>query len=380
MSSNIDNYKIREGSAGLSDGGKNYKKKRSVGKTLLKIFCYFLCAVLGLGTGIALYVFRLMGAVGFVNTPFVSKGQYETIDFADLDNVDLNSGNVSSSWADGGHTRVYVNPNYPIKKVSQRDSKVENILVFGVDSRGTDDVNCRADAILVVSIDKRTDTLKMISLMRDTGVTIEGRSSTDKLTHAYAYGGVGLLINTINDNFGLDIQRFVMLDFGSSSEVIDLVGGVDIEVSANEVKYANQSINEENMLLGTNVPLLTHEGLQTLCGVQATSWARIRKLDSDYVRSSRQRTLALALIKKVSEFGRLEQVALLEDSAGVFETNMNAMDMMRIALAATDVLGSVEQYRVPCDGMFTVQQNPWMMYVDWDKQLPDLSRFIWGDA
>ena len=66
----------------------------------------------------------------------------------------------------------------------------------------------------------------MISLMRDTGVKIEGRSATDKLTHSYAYGGVGLLINTINDNFGLDIQRFVMLDFGSSSGIIDMVGTI----------------------------------------------------------------------------------------------------------------------------------------------------------
>ncbi|MBP5493100.1 MAG: LCP family protein [Clostridiales bacterium] len=349
-------------------------------KLAIKIVCYILCAVLGLSTGVVLYVYKLLGAVGFVNTPFVNKSQYETIDFDDLDNIDLSSGDVTSSWANGGHTKVYVNPKYPIKKVAQKDKKVENILVFGVDSRGTDDVTCRADAILIVSIDHRSNSLKMISLMRDTGVEIEGRSSTDKLTHSYAYGGVGLLINTINENFGLDIQRFVMLDFGSSSDIIDLVGGVEIEVTASEVKYANQSINEENMLLGTNVPLLTHEGLQTLNGVQATSWARIRKLDSDYVRSSRQRTLAIALIKKVASLGRLEQTALLEDSAGMFETNMNAMDMMRVALSAIEVIDTIEEYRAPCDGMFTVQQNPWMMIVDWDAQLADFHKFIWGDS
>lgn len=371
MSSNTMDARTRERSGA--------KPKKSGKRIAIKILCYVLCAVLGLGTGVILYIYKLMGAVGFVNTPFVNKSQYETIDFDDLDNIDLNSGDVTSSWANGGHTRVYVNEKYPIKKVAQKDKKVENILVFGVDSRGSDDVQCRADAILIVSIDHRNNELKLISLMRDTGVAIEGRSSTDKLTHAYAYGGVGLLINTINENFGLDVQRFVMLDFGSSSDIIDLVGGVEINVTASEVKYANFSINEENMLLGTNVPLLTHEGLQTLNGVQATSWARIRKLDSDYVRSSRQRTLAIALITKVASLGRLEQTALLEDSAGMFETNMNAMDMMRIALSAIEVMDTIEEYRAPCDGMFKVQENPWMMLVDWDAQLDDLHKFIWGE-
>ncbi|MBO7565303.1 MAG: LCP family protein [Clostridiales bacterium] len=356
------------------------KPKKSTGKLVIKILCYILCAVLGLGTGISLYVYKLMGAVGFVNTPFVSKDKYETIEFDDLDNIDLDDGDVASSWKEGGHTRVYVNPKYPIKKVAQKDSKVENILVFGIDSRGTDDVTCRADAILVVSIDHRTDSVKMISLMRDTGVKIEGRSSTDKLTHSYAYGGVGLLINTINDNFGLDIQRFVMLDFGSSSNLIDMVGGIEIDVTPGEVKYANHNIQEESELLGRDVPLLTHGGVQTLDGVQATSWARIRYLDSDYVRSGRQRTLAIALMNKVASYGRLEQTALLEDSAGMFETNMNAMDMMRVAISAMEVLGNVREYRAPSDGMFRVQENPWMMIVDWDAQLKDLHRFIWEES
>ena len=361
------------------DSNSKTPKKKSAVKILIKVLCFILCAVLGLGLGAFIYVYKTLGAVGFVNTPFVDKSQYETIDFDNLDDIDLDSGDVASSWKDGGHTRVYVNKKYPIKKVSQKDSKVENILVFGVDSRGTNDVTCRADAILVVSIDKRRDCVKMISLMRDTGVKIEGRSATDKLTHSYAYGGVGLLINTINDNFGLDIQRFVMLDFGSSSDIIDMIGGIEIDVTAGEVKYANQNIREENSLLKTNVPYLTHGGRQTLNGVQATSWARIRSLDSDYARSGRQRTLAIALMHKVASYKKTAQIALLEDSAGMFETNMNAMDMMRVALDAVDVLGDVKEYRAPADGMFKVQDNPWMMIVDWDSQLADLHRFIWEE-
>ena len=79
------------------------------------------------------------------------------------------------------------------------------------------------------------------------------------------------------------------------------------------------------------------------------------------------------MMQKVGDLGRLEQTALLEDAAGMFETNMNMLDMMRIALSAIEVLGTIDEYRAPADGMFTVQQDPWIMFVDWDAQLADLT-------
>ena len=85
-------------------------------------------------------------------------------------------------------------------------------------------------------------------------------------------------------------------------------------------------------------------------------------------------------MKKVASYGKVDQAALLEDSAGMFETNMTAMDIMRVALDAMDVLDNVKEYRAPADGMFRVQDNPWMMIVDWDTQLADLHRFIWEEA
>lgn len=358
----------------------NENERKSSKKTIvIKVVCYILVALLGLGIGSFSYLYKVLGGFIFVNTPFVSADDYETIDIGALDDVEISDGDTTSSWADGGHTRVYVNEDFPIKKVAQKDKDVENILVFGVDSRGSDDYKCRADAIMIVSLDKNTNCVKLISLMRDTGVTIEGRSSTDKLTHSYAYGGVGLLINTINDNFGLDIQRFVMLDFNSSANIIDLVGGVTIDVQAGEVKYANHSINEQNMLLNSNTELLSHAGAQSLNGIQAIAWSRIRYLDSDFVRSSRQRVLATALMQKVANMGRLDQMALLEDSAGMFETNMTSVDLMRVGLDAVDLLGTMKEYRVPVDGMYTVQSNPWMMLVDWERQLDELHAFIWEE-
>jgi len=233
---------------------------------------------------------------------------------------------------------------------------------------------------MIVSMDNNTKSVKLISLMRDSGVTIEGRSSVDKLTHSYAYGGVGLLINTINDNYGLDVQRFVMLDFSSASDVIDLVGGINIDVQANEVKYANQSIFEENVLMDINMPYLTSAGYQNLNGVQAIAWARIRHADSDFVRTSRQRAVATALMKKVASLNTVQQLAVLEDSAGMFETNMTQADLLRVGTVAVKLIKNIVEYRIPDDGLYKIQENPWMMIIDWEEQIPRLHEYIWGTS
>jgi len=361
-------------------GGNAPKTKKTRKQKILKVIAYILLCTFGLTLGAFVYGYQLLGKVGYTAVAVVNKDDYDTVDIGSLDNLDAENGDTTSSWAQGGHTKVYVDENFPIKKVAQKDPNVENILVFGVDSRGTDDVDCRADAVMIVSLDTKTKTIKLISLMRDCGVTIEGRSSTDKLTHSYAYGGVGLLINTINDNFGLDVQRFVMLDFSSSSDLIDMVGGIDIDVQPIEVKYANESINEENMLMGTSAALLTNSGVQTLDGIQAIAWSRIRHADSDFVRTSRQRTVATTLMKKVASMNTIQQLAFLKNSAGLFETNMTQADLFRLGTVGVSLVGHIVEYRIPDDNLYTIQEDPWMMLIDWEQQIPRLHEYIWGTS
>ena len=361
--------------------GSAGKIQKPLKKRIITILVYVLIAVVGLSAGGGIYLYQMLGKIGYTAVKVVSADDYKTVDIGSLDSLDAeSSGNTSAAWSEGGHTKVFVDPDFPIKEVAQKDKNVENILVFGVDSRGTEDIDCRADAIMIVSLDKNTKTIKLISLMRDCGVTIEGRSSVDKLTHSYAYGGVGLLINTINENFKLDIQRFVMFDFNSSSDLIDLVGGVDIDVQANEVKYANQSIEEENILMGDSVPFLTDAGLQTLDGIQAIAWARIRHADSDFVRTSRQRTVATALMKKVASQNYLAQLSILEKSAGVFETNMTQADLLRLGTTGIGLIKNIVEYRIPDDGLYSIQENPWMMIINWDAQIPKIEEYIWGGS
>ena len=352
------------------------KKKKSLGRTLVR----FLCIILGLILGVFLYFYIKLGRT-YIYIPTVSSEEYATLELKAGES--LTGGDVTSAWKDGGHTRVFFDPKHPIIEVKQKDPDIENILVYGIDSRKVSDYKCRTDSMIIVTINKRDNTVKLTSLMRDIGVYIGDTDATagkklKKLNSAYVYGGVGLMINTINRTFDLDIQRFVMLDFTSAAAVIDLCGGVDITVSADEVKYANEFIDYQNKWTGSKSPKISSSGRQTLNGVQAVAWSRIRYLDSDFVRTSRQRTIAQALIEKVGDMNYFEKIRLLEKSTGMFETNMQPKDLMRVGYYGAKGAHGLKQYRVPEDKMYTVQKNPWMMIIDFKETNAKLHNFIWG--
>ncbi len=336
---------------------------------------FILLAVLGLLTGFFIYVLILLGQP--LRTAINIVDNYDPISLDDIQLADDDLTDIP--WEAGGRTRVYVNPDFPIRKVEQKDDKIENILVFGVDSRGPSNIVCRADSLIIVTVDRRHDTIKLTSIMRDVRVNIEGRSNPDRINAAYAYGGVGLLINTINETFDLDIQRFAMFDFWSAASLIDSLGGVDLEVTDAEIPHLNHNLKEMNDLTGQMVPDVTEAGELHLNGAQAIAWARIRKLDSDYMRTSRQRTVMMRLISKYSTASVSSLIGLANNGLSAFETNMTNADMVRIAINSMPASQDIQQYRVPQDGMYQVNPNPWMMIVDYNKQVPALQEFIYGD-
>ena len=355
-----------------------YAQPSQVKHPVRRFLLYFLLALFGLLTGLILYVLILLGQPLRTQIGFADDDDFEPIS---LDDVVLEEEVELLPWDQGGRTRVNVHPDFPIRRVKQKDPKIENVLVFGVDARSTEEVVSRADSIIVVTIDERHGAIKLTSIMRDTQVTIEGRSQKDKINASYAYGGVGLLINTVNETFDLDIQRFAMFDFWSAASLIDSIGGVEVTIQEAELQYLNRNLNEQLRLLGQpdKSSPVEEPGLQNLDGSQAIAWARIRKLDSDIVRSSRQRTVMMAMIEQFSDASATSMLSLMNSGLSVFETNMRNTDMIRVGLNALPEAKQIYEYRVPEDGFYTVQPNPWMMVVDWDKQNPALHDFIWGD-
>ena len=349
--------------------------ERAAGGRIGRFLGYLFLALSGLAVGFFIYFFILMGQPLRTRIAIVDTFEPISLDAVSLEDEDGNA----VSWEQGGRTRVYVHESFPIRKVAQKDPDIENILVFGVDSRGSGNIVSRADAMIVVTVDKTHKSIKLTSLMRDTRVDIAGRSQPNRLNTAYAYGGVGLLINTINDTFDLDIQRFAMFDFWSAASLIDALGGVELDIRSEEIPYLNANLNEMNRLTGQNSPQITEAGNQELDGQQAISWARIRKLDSDYVRTSRQRTVMMTLIGKYSDATISSLVAMTSSGLAAFETNMKNADLIRLGINALPLTGEILEYRVPADGMYRVNPNPWMMIVDLDRQVPALHAFIYGD-
>lgn len=175
-----------------------------------------------------------------------------------------------------------------------------NVALFGVDSReGELTQGTRSDCIIVASLNNKTKEIKMVSVYRDTLLDLS-EGTMQKCNAAFSYGGPTLAINMLNMNLDLDIQNYVAVDFAVVSEVVDLVGGVEIDVQEDEVDGVNEYIDETASVAGKEGHYLDHAGVQTLDGVQATTYARIRHTDGgDYKRTERQRLIIEKIAAKL---------------------------------------------------------------------------------
>ena len=286
------------------------KKKKSLG---LKIFIGFLCiliAVVVVGGG---YI------IGLINK---------------MDNVDLNKDNLGIVEDD---LKEYDNVN-----------KIKNIALFGLDS--TDGETGRSDSIMIATIDSVHNKLKLTSIMRDSYVNIDGYGM-DKINHAYAYGGPELSIRTINENFGLNIEDFVSVNFSSLPVIIDILGGVDIEITSEELEHINNYIDSLNSVEGTYSSHVTSTGLNHLDGIQALAYSRIRYTSGgDYKRTERQRTVLEALFTKLTSASISSYNSLLNEVLPYIKTNMNTADILSLGTKVLGIGNNLEQDRFPRDG------------------------------
>ena len=176
-----------------------------------------------------------------------------------------------------------------------------NIALFGIDSRDNNlERGNRSDCIIIASINNDTKEVKLISVYRDTYVQIDG-FGLDKITHAYSYGSAQLAISTLNKNLDLNIKEFVTVNFDAVAEAVDALGGIDINIETQEeMKYLNSYIAETSKVTGITSEKLTKTGKQTLDGVQAVAYSRIRYTEGgDYKRAERMRTVIQAMVEKL---------------------------------------------------------------------------------
>lgn len=216
-------------------------------------------------------------------------------------------------------------------QVEENLSGYRNIALFGIDSRDSSlGKGNRSDCIIIASINNDTKEVKLISVYRDTYVNIEGHG-LDKITHAYSYGEAPLAIKTLNENFDLNITEFATVNFDAVAEAINALGGVTINVQPEEVKYINSYIDETSKVTGLTTEKVKASGAQTLDGVQAVAYSRIRYTEGgDYKRAERMRTVVEAMVEKFKTKSIGEMNQIIDKVLPEVYTNITASDIFSL--------------------------------------------------
>ncbi len=279
--------------------------------------------------------------------------------------------NPNNSFGTAKNAVSVYSKKYPIYSVEQRDKDIVNILVMGTDARDVTIERGRIDTMMIVSYNKKTAEVKMVSLLRDSLVPIEDHG-WNRLNTAYAFGGAGLAINTMNDLFGLDLQSFVVVDFTGAAEFIDKLGGVDVNLTQAEVDYYSQFINQELVV-----------GVNHINSRLAMAHMQNRTTDNDFGRARRQRDVITAVMKKITTEMSLSEITELIDYAmSIVKTNISATTLVSLAASvlvdASKLTFSSQQVPYADSYQFAWYNRMAIISFDIDEAKTRVNEFIYG--
>lgn len=207
-----------------------------------------------------------------------------------------------------------------------------NIALYGVDSReGKMDIEAHSDALMVASINNKTKDVKLVSVYRDTYLD-NTNGEYRKATECYYFGGAERSMNMLNKNLDLNITDFVTIDFSGLADVIEILGGIEIDVQEDEIQWINGYQEEGSQVTGREIVPVTQAGLQTLNGLQAMSYCRIRyTAGSDYKRTERQRTVLEKILQKAKTMDLLKLNALIDEMTPHILTSLSTTEILGLA-------------------------------------------------
>lgn len=220
-----------------------------------------------------------------------------------------------------------------------------NILLVGVDARETE-VGSRSDTMMLVTLDNKNGQIKLTSFLRDSYVDVAGRNRWSKLNSAYFRGGIQMLVDTLELNFGVEIPYYALVDFEIFMTIVDELGGINVDVTEKESYYTYHSGS-------VGVPVRIEAGEDVLLnGQQALWYSRIRYLDSDFMRTKRQRKVISAIVEKALTKEIPELLDLAETIIPLVKTNLDSDKILEVGIDA--VLDKaytypIVQHRIPAD-------------------------------
>lgn len=257
--------------------------------------------------------------------------------------------------------RLYTN-------ASMHDDSIMNVLIIGSDSRSIDERG-RTDSMILLSIDKKTDKITMTSFMRDMYVEIPN-NGWNKLNAANVYGGPELLMDTIELNFDIRVDKYIYIDFYSFVDIVDAVGGIEIDVSDEEAAGMKAPMAEQNNIMdkpeGTDY--LSSGGKLNLNGNQALAYARLRYVgNADFERTERQRTVLNKIKEKAVTFNPFKLDKIAKASLSHLTTNMSKTEMQLLANRLPFIIKyDTAELRLPEENMYTYGSHDGQSTLDVD--------------
>lgn len=250
------------------------------------------------------------------------------------------------------------------------DRNVKNILLLGTDERSEDlSEAARSDAMLILSLNKKTDAIRLISLERGMSVKLpDGRN--DLLTHAFRYGGPKWVLDCVKVHFRLDIDSYVRVNFDIFEKLVDAVGGVDIELTDREASAMNGEINTNTLPLSRRVKA----GMNHLDGFEALQYCRLRFIDSDWVRVERQRNTIKAIKDRCADMSLTELDDAVDKVLPLVQTNLKKGEIVSLMMSLPQFLDSeIEDMTIPAEGTFSSLGS-----VDFEANSRILREYIYG--
>lgn len=289
------------------------------------------------------------------------------------------------------------------------DDSIKNIALFGLDSRSSD-FRGQSDVTMILTVDNRHGAIKMTSILRDSLVNIEGENFSgehvdwnSKINAAYAVGGPELAIRTLNQNYGLRIEDYVTVNFVNMAAIVDAFGGVEMEVTAEEIEKINLNLRnlyweveqqkQQDIAVGTydelNYPIILDSDYMSatgdvatylLNGNQAVSYGRIRNIGSDFGRVERQQKVLTGLVQRVKQLSITDYPSLIKNLMPYCETNLDLNDIMSmVPILATDM--DMESISIPDPDFETdLQDINYDLVYDLTQASKRMSAFIFEEG
>ncbi|MCH5300548.1 MAG: LCP family protein [Ruminococcus sp.] len=277
------------------------------------------------------------------------------------------------------------------------DSKILNVMLFGVDY-SQEGENSRSDSMIMLSVDNRHKKLKLTTFMRDTWVNIPDYGY-DKLTHAYSYGGAALTIQTIESNFGIKVDRYAVVDYESFRSIVDILGGVDIELTQDEIGYINFQMYINDKSGNTPRETITDSpGVVHLNGREALWYARDRGFDDenypgvifegdDWDRTRRQRNFLSVVFSSMKDASLPQIISIVGEVGPLITTNFKKDEITTLVANSLKYLQyDVEQYCVPQGELGKLWKysdpsinNSYIEISDMNTVRNDFAKFIFED-